>query len=422
MSLFPFGKGPKASRPPGPRAERFPLAEVVDALRHLLALVDRAANAPGLPATLERGMRRASARLQTVSGPADLEAMSLDLLELRLPVELRPEGDAILGRARALCLEASLYVAEALGTDGLDLGLRRLIDRQDEPRAQEHFVQNYPKEMERLAAAVRFLRGTADVLKHSVGELVEAIRPLAKHEPAVERRLLRIRKRLEGTAEIRELEELRAVLVAETTALVEGARSRTTVVEQVIERVRYTQTHVALLEHALHDARAMARTDPLTGLGNRRAMDECVALHGKSGVEVALLALDLDHFKRVNDGLGHAAGDTVLRWVGDTLRAELRGDDVGFRVGGEELVVLLPGTRLDGAMRTAERLRMRIARAPISTEAGTVEITVSIGVATWGAGESFESSLKRADAALYEAKKMGRDRVLSAPARGAGAR
>ena len=165
--------------------------------------------------------------------------------------------------------------------------------------------------------------------------------------------------------------------------------------------------------------------DPLTGLLNRRGIEDRLrAEHQRlvrHGHRFALLSLDLDHFKRVNDEHGHPVGDAVLRAFGEILRRACRGADGAARVGGEEFWVLLPDTGLEGAVPLAERILrdVRALRLPESP----VQITVSIGIAAAAVRtESTEALMRRLDAALYQAKAGGRDRVVCAGALGLAAR
>ena len=156
----------------------------------------------------------------------------------------------------------------------------------------------------------------------------------------------------------------------------------------------------------------LALRDPLTGAYNRRHMDRCLAeaierLH-RHGAPASLIVLDVDHFKRINDELGHAAGDQALRGVVAEVRARLRRLDSLFRSGGEEFLVLLPDTGLDGAAALAETLRASIAGASLLPERA---LTISMGVGTLRAGEDADSWLRRCDHALYQAKSGGRNRV-----------
>lgn len=163
---------------------------------------------------------------------------------------------------------------------------------------------------------------------------------------------------------------------------------------------------------------ALAATDPLTGLANRRTFmarmnDE---LHeqrrGRHGPSV-LVMLDLDHFKRVNDTYGHAAGDRVLQHLAGLMQAALRRDDLAGRLGGEEFAVLLSDTDLDGGGAMAERLRIALETTPARTDTGELFVTASLGVTLFRPPfDSPEDCLARADAALYEAKHRGRNRVM----------
>ncbi|HEU5142412.1 MAG TPA: diguanylate cyclase [Solirubrobacterales bacterium] len=161
--------------------------------------------------------------------------------------------------------------------------------------------------------------------------------------------------------------------------------------------------------------RRRSTVDSLTGLCNRSALEQRLAeLDGEpssseDGLSHALLLCDLDHFKRVNDQLGHAAGDAVLQDVAYTMRATLRAGDSIYRVGGEEILVVLPGAGEEDAVEIAERLRREVRdRRPVG-----VPVTVSIGVAISGAGVvDTDRLVAEADAALYAAKSEGRDRVV----------
>jgi len=125
-----------------------------------------------------------------------------------------------------------------------------------------------------------------------------------------------------------------------------------------------------------------------------------------------VLMFDIDHFKKVNDVHGHAVGDAVLRHMGEVLRGSQRKIDTPGRLGGEEFALLLPGADLDAAAAYAERLRQRVAESPHQSEAGSLAVTVSIGIAAlYPQDLAADAALKRADRALYWAKAAGRNRV-----------
>jgi two-component system cell cycle response regulator len=162
----------------------------------------------------------------------------------------------------------------------------------------------------------------------------------------------------------------------------------------------------------------MAITDSLTGLYNRRYMESHVGTlveqAAARGKPLAVLVLDIDYFKTVNDTHGHDAGDDVLREFALRIRKSIRGLDLACRYGGEEFVVVMPETDLAVATMVAERLRRRIASEPFAIQNGarTIEVTISIGIAVLGPNDDAGAIIKRADQALYRAKRDGRNRVV----------
>ena len=161
----------------------------------------------------------------------------------------------------------------------------------------------------------------------------------------------------------------------------------------------------------------LARTDFLTALLNRRAFygagEEALQAAARSGGPVAVLMLDIDHFKAVNDRYGHAGGDAVIRAVADLIRSQARSRDIAGRMGGEEFAVILPETTLDDAKALAERMREAAETLAVPFEDSALHFTVSIGVAVF-AVENVDALLDRADRALYDAKRAGRNRVTCA--------
>ena len=164
------------------------------------------------------------------------------------------------------------------------------------------------------------------------------------------------------------------------------------------------------------ELRILAQTDELTGLANRRetlsSLKRTLADAERTGRGVAFALLDIDHFKRVNDTYGHPVGDEVIRILADKAMASVRGGDLVGRIGGEEFAIVLPGADVAQAYAVCERLRERVHSTAIALEDGTeLHMTVSVGIARRFDGDSVESIIERADAALYQAKHGGRDQV-----------
>ncbi len=162
----------------------------------------------------------------------------------------------------------------------------------------------------------------------------------------------------------------------------------------------------------------LAMTDDLTGLSNRRALlaaaERAIAHIDGAAPPPALLIVDLDHFKRVNDVYGHRAGDQALQAAAQALVRSARGDiDFVGRLGGEEFVVLLAAAEEETARRAAESARAAIAAMRVATPSGEIAVTASIGYTPLVAGDSVSTALQRADEALYMAKRAGRNRIAS---------
>jgi diguanylate cyclase (GGDEF)-like protein/PAS domain S-box-containing protein len=187
--------------------------------------------------------------------------------------------------------------------------------------------------------------------------------------------------------------------------------------EFILEGIIIDITDKKLLEHELSE---MATRDALTGLLDRREatrlLDEEILRARRYDRTLALLWIDLDHFKQVNDEMGHAAGDTVLRGLSELLSSKVRQVDLVSRFGGEEFAVVLPEMNLVEAEQTAERLRELVASTPQVLEDGrSVNLTMSVGVALFpDHGENASSLIAAADQAMYRAKALGRDRIVVA--------
>jgi diguanylate cyclase (GGDEF)-like protein/PAS domain S-box-containing protein len=184
-------------------------------------------------------------------------------------------------------------------------------------------------------------------------------------------------------------------------------------------------THFAAIQRDItgykkleQDLQILCRTDPLTTAANRRAFNEIISQEfsrfKRSQKEYALVMIDLDHFKSINDQHGHGAGDRVLIEVTERCKDNLRVHDIIARLGGEEFCILLPYTNLDQAQKVAERLRQKIELMPIISDGNRIKVTVSVGISLVLEGDNDgHDAIERADKKLLEAKSMGRNRVCA---------
>jgi diguanylate cyclase len=198
-------------------------------------------------------------------------------------------------------------------------------------------------------------------------------------------------------------------MLVETKRMVEGTRG-------LDADLRGASREVQALRNDLEEARRQAMSDPLTSVANRKAFDDRLAKEmaaaSESGADLALVLLDIDHFKRFNDSFGHVIGDEALKLVAHALVAGVKGRDMVARYGGEEFAVILPATSLAHALGLANGLGAAVKGRRMllkSTGRDLGRITVSLGVARYRPGESASDLVRRADAALYAAKNRGRD-------------
>ena len=177
----------------------------------------------------------------------------------------------------------------------------------------------------------------------------------------------------------------------------------------------YPLKNACLYQQAIN----MAHTDPLTQVQNRAAFNDAIQrefnLSKRNQQALSLIFVDIDHFKQINDSYGHACGDFALSSIAHWITDSIRGSDIVFRYGGEEFVILLSDTGLQEASLIAERIRRTIEQHTLAYEMKTINLTASLGVSSLTGNESTDDLINRADQAMYQAKKTGRNRVVSKP-------
>lgn len=390
----------------------FPSGDINDALSHLLRMVYRFATLQGASTALRGDVSRLRNEAGRCTLPEDYEALCDEIQALELGTNLSELQEQEGGSLLCDLIDAVVPIARAMGSEGPILGLNRLREEAENPR--NDLKQALHGQLERLAEGVGFLRNAADVFKLSTLEMIHMLAKLTGDETGAHSRLSRIRDGLERTETVEELEGLRSALIHEASTLIHEAKRRESQLLKIRARVEETQVQVLTLESALKDANLMALTDPLTGLGNRRALDSLVAKLTQSGGDTGIIAVDIDHFKRVNDTFGHDAGDLTLRNLAQVIRAEIRGNDAGFRIGGEEFAIILPRTKLKETLSVAERIRQSFESSRIIFGDREIGATLSAGVTGWVAKQTFKEALKRADGGLYAAKNAGRNQIQQA--------
>jgi len=330
--------------------------------------------------------------------------------ELELPARHLPQGEAL-----RLRLEGNLNWYELVPVlDDLAVLVLAVTDS-----GQREFAGYLKQLNERLAAFIKTL-----------SEAHEGYSASVENARSFNQQLRDLVSDLQNSVqEAADLESLKQALEQRLEGLLQSVsshqRQRDSASDDVAERLQGLVKRVAEMEQEaqqfrehIEEQRQKSLLDPLTGLPNRAAWSERldleVARRQRYGGQLLLAVLDVDHFKRINDGYGHLAGDRVLKIIAGELSKRLRKTDFIARFGGEEFVLLIPATPLEGGVQLLETLRAAIEACPFHFKGEPVTITFSAGIAEFRNGEATEVTFERADQALYRAKGAGRNRIEQA--------
>jgi diguanylate cyclase len=272
---------------------------------------------------------------------------------------------------------------------------------------QQLYHQYIANGRERVTTLVR------EELKKVFIEIIGAIRTTKQHFSRSETNLETINEALVPSLSEADVEKIVSQIKHEIRTLESSSVS-------FREQLQQATHEIDRLKSKMARYRNEAITDPLTRIANRRGFEgKLNKALGKSnatstGTPPCLIIADIDHFKKINDTHGHLVGDNVLRMVAATINESIKGKDLCARIGGEEFAILLPETPFEGALKLAENMRLTFERLDLkkkNTGESLGRLTLSFGVAAYKRGESAEDFMHRADDALYNAKKMGRNKV-----------
>lgn len=359
---------------------------------------------------------QAVARTVTSSGPEDVSLMQGILQTLTIPLSLEPLARDV---RQALPRANDAASRQRLANQTLHLLAEAKAHGEQRHKELQEFLKTTVSRLVQLENAVT----QAQVAnQNGVGETA-----LARQETEVQ--CLHLRAAFTETDDIAQLrtfigdrlDNLQSHLRAQDVAT-DATQSRLeATLNALSQQVAQLNAETVTLRSRLDVTSEEALRDPLTGAYNRLAYDRRAALEvarwRSDGGELSLIVCDIDHFKRVNDSFGHAAGDKVLKEVVRLLQEQLRSSDFVARYGGEEFVILLNGAAEEHAMQIAEKLRRTVKAAPFRSRGERVPVTISCGIGTFRADDTLDKVFERTDAALYAAKAQGRDRCVPAVAK-----
>ena len=340
-----------------------------------------------------------------------------DMTDARTYAEARGRAEQVLRELAAHRLTASpenyrIWYVHLAGEDpALSRALRALVESGvsiDEARCAELYERFLVR-----AAEERSLLRAGQRLSHLAGELTLEVSSLCGETARYGISLENARARVDAGPTTERLTAITQGMLDETGRMQAH-------VDQVETHLRASMAEIDGLRRDLQAAWSEARTDGLTGLANRRHFDQALRAAAAQAIEqgtpACVVIADIDHFKQFNDAHGHAFGDQVLKLVAGLLRHNVKGQDLVARYGGEEFAVILPATRLNDAFSLVDRLRDLVSCRQIKLRdraQSLGRVTMSLGVTEFRPGEPCADWIARADAALYQAKRDGRNRVVA---------
>jgi diguanylate cyclase len=264
----------------------------------------------------------------------------------------------------------------------------------------------------------KHLSAAQDRLKAMLATFVDRLGDFSETTTGYHETIERCATKISQASDISQLSDVLDEVMRETRTVQFNTQRTREELQDMRRRVDEAETEVDRLQVELQEASEMVRVDTLTGALNRKGLDEAmtreVARCRRSNRPLSIGLLDLDDFKRLNDSLGHQVGDQALVHLATLVRETLRPQDTVARFGGEEFVILLPDTELDAALQACARLQRELTRKFFMHQNEKVLITFSAGIAELGPEEAAADALKRADSAMYVAKRAGKNRVMAA--------
>lgn len=401
-------------------------ADLLPELRELLAYTLESCIAPVLveqprlakeAETLAQDLRKAVALKQLQGAQATLKRFAF---KLALAIEDQTELRASLLKLLRLVVE---NIGELLQDDqwlhGQITLIREIVDKPLSQRALDDAEQRLKEVIFKQSQLKLGLRDARDALKSMLSGFVDHLANFTGATSDYHNAMEQCAQRVSAVNNINELESVLTEVMQKTRAIQLNAQRSRDDLLHTQERVAEAENRIQTLEKALAETSHLIRHDQLTGTLNRRGLDEVldkeISRASRHEAPICLAMLDIDDFKKLNDSQGHVAGDEALIHLASVIRETLRPQDTVARYGGEEFVIIFPETGLEEAVAAMTRVQRELTRRIFLFQNQKVLITFSAGVAQLQVDENQTSVIQRADAAMYSAKKSGKNRVMSAP-------
>ncbi|HAF55507.1 MAG TPA: GGDEF domain-containing protein [Thauera sp.] len=359
-------------------------------------------------ANLDAGLQQLGERLRAFT--REVEIAAADDTEVRA---------GLLELLRLLLRNIDELVLDDQWLSGQIEMLREVVDTKPDPRKLDDAGRRLKELIFKQSQLKHTLAETQRHLRAMLAGFVDQLARFSESTGSYHDRIGSCAQRIAEANDIAEIGPLLDEVMAETRSIQEEARRSRDELLSARQQASEAEQRIAALQAELEETSRLMRHDQLTGALNRRGLEEMfkteAARAERRGTRLAVALLDIDHFKKLNDSLGHKAGDDALVHLARIVRQHLRPQDVLARFGGEEFVILLPETTESDAQQALVRLQRELTREFFMADQQKVVITFSAGVTPLGSGEGMESALKRADGAMYQAKQAGRNRVVAVP-------
>jgi diguanylate cyclase len=410
----PASEAARPATPPQPAVDRALLHQLVHLIQALL---------PALTHDDSGIADQVKGLIQTLADPGtdlrDLHA-ELEIFSRRLSSTAEEQGEITKALVRLLHLIIENISVLILEDHWLKGQIGALLDTLSRPLSLRHLdeVEQRLQEVIRKQALARERTMEAQVeMRLMLSAFIGQLSKINQSSTTFQGKLEDSARKIEQVQKLEDLAPLMKEMIGATRAMVDDTAKAREQLDTLQQKVVATEVEITKLHLELDNASAMARHDPLTNALNRKGLDEAmqreIASMQRKGTALALSLLDIDNFKKLNDRLGHEVGDVALIHLVKVVQAYMRPIDTLARYGGEEFVILLPDTPLDEALATMARLQRELTKNFFLANNEKVLITFSAGVAQFLPDESQEDVLKRADQAMYLAKRSGKNRVMA---------